>query len=544
LTRTPARPTIGHADPRAAPARAASNDLRRRTAYPGTQRRGIAARRLGSQKGFDALKRRGPDDREPKSDEHRPTGDVDPEAFRRDAHRLSDWITEYFASLDLYPVLAQVRPGDIRSALPEDAPEEGEPFDRILADFEQVLLPGITHWNHPGFFAYFAISGSGPGVLADFLSAALNVQAMLWRTSPAATELEEVTLGWLRRLIGLPADFEGVIYDTASISTLHALAAAREAAVPDVRTAGLAGRPDLGRLRVYCSEHAHSSVDKAVILLGLGHESLRRIEADGEFRMRTDALESAIYEDREAGWLPIAAIATVGTTSTTSVDPVAEIAAICRGHDIWLHVDAAYAGVAAMVPGYEWILDGAEEADSLVVNPHKWLFTPFDLSAFYCRRMDVIRRAFALTPEYLRTVEAAPVRNLMDTGIQLGRRFRALKLWMVLRHFGARGIRDRLAEHMRLARLFAEWVDGSADFIRVAPVPFSVVCFRADTDDAFNERLLDAVNASGEVFLSHTRLDGRYVLRLAIGNLRTTEAHVARAWALLQARAAELRDSI
>ncbi|HXW08639.1 MAG TPA: pyridoxal-dependent decarboxylase [Vicinamibacterales bacterium] len=440
-------------------------------------------------------------------------------------------------------MLSRVHPGDIRSALPLDAPETGEPFDRILADFEQILLPGITHWNHPGFFAYFAISGSGPGVLAEFLSSALNVQAMLWRTSPAATELEEVTLGWLRRLLGLPSQFEGVIYDTASISTLHALAAAREVAVPEVRTAGLAGRSDLPRLRVYCSEHAHSSVDKAVILLGLGHESLRRIEADDDFRIRPDVLEAAIYEDRAAGWLPIAVVATVGTTSTTSVDPVAEIAALARAHDLWLHVDAAYAGVAAMVPGFEWILDGCEGADSLVVNPHKWLFTPFDLSAFYSRRMDVVREAFALTPEYLRTMEAAPVRNLMDTGIQLGRRFRALKLWMVLRHFGAQGIRDRLADHMRLAQLFAGWVDASTDFVRVAPVPFSVVCFRADADDSFNERLLEAVNATGEVFLSHTRLHDRFVLRLAIGNLRTTEAHVARAWALLQEHATALRES-
>jgi aromatic-L-amino-acid decarboxylase len=366
---------------------------------------------------------------------------------------------------------------------------------------------------------------------------------MLWRTSPAATELEEVALDWLRQLLGLPPSFEGVIYDTASTSTLHALAAAREGAVPEVRTAGLSGRDDVGRLRVYCSEHAHSSVDKAVILLGLGHRALRRIPADEEFRVRPDALESAIEEDRLAGWQPMAVVATVGTTSTTSVDPVAEIARICRDNRVWLHVDAAYAGVAAMVPGWDWILDGAEDADSVVVNPHKWLFTPFDLSAFYCRRMDLVRQAFALTPEYLRTVEAAPVRNLMDTGIQLGRRFRALKLWMVLRHFGAHGLRSRLAEHMRLARLFASWVDASPDFVRVAPVPFSVVCFRADTDDGFNEQLLNAVNASGEVFLSHTRLDGRFVLRLAIGNLRTTEAHVARAWELLQERGAELRAS-
>ena len=477
------------------------------------------------------------------SEDRRRLGDMDPQEFRREAHRLVDWVADYFSSVELYPVLARVQPGDIQSALPAEAPERGESFDQILSDFERVLMPGITHWNHPGFFAYFAITGSGPGVLADLMCSALNVQAMLWRTSPAATELEEVTLAWLRQLMRLPDTFEGVIYDTASISTLHALAAAREAAVPDIRRLGMAGR-DLARLRVYCSEHAHSSVDKAVILLGLGHESLERIASDDEFRMKPDALSAAIKKDKEGGWLPIAAVATVGTTSTTSVDPVAEIAKICKREKIWLHVDAAYAGVAAMLPDYEWVLAGAEKADSLVVNPHKWLFTPFDLSAFYSPRMDVVRQAFSLTPDYLKTVESAPVRNLMDTGIQLGRRFRALKLWMVLRHFGAEGLRERLAEHMRLAQLFAEWVDASTDFVRVAPVPFSVVCFRADADDAFNERLLDAVNARGEVFLSHTRLQDRFVLRLAIGNLRTTEAHVARAWALLQEAALQLRSSV
>jgi len=478
------------------------------------------------------------------TEDRRRLGDMDPQEFRREAHRLVDWVADYFSSVELYPVLSRVQPGDIQSALPAEAPERGESFDQILSDFERVLMPGITHWNHPGFFAYFAITGSGPGVLADLVASALNVQAMLWRTSPAATELEEVTLAWLRQLMRLPDSFEGVIYDTASISTLHALAAAREAAVPDIRTAGMAGRADLPRLRVYCSEHAHSSVDKSVILLGLGHESLRHIPADDEFRMQPQALSDAVTEDKKNGWLPIAAVATVGTTSTTSVDPVPEIAKICKRERIWLHVDAAYAGVAAMLPDFEWVLAGAEKADSLVVNPHKWLFTPFDLSAFYSPRMDVVRKAFSLTPDYLKTVESAPVRNLMDTGIQLGRRFRALKLWMVLRHFGAEGLRQRLAEHMRLAQLFAEWVDASTDFIRVAPVPFSVVCFRADADDAFNERLLEAVNSGGEVFLSHTRLQDRFVLRLAIGNLRTTEAHVARAWALLQETALQLRSSV
>jgi aromatic-L-amino-acid decarboxylase len=470
-------------------------------------------------------------------------GDMDPEVFRQEAHRIADWIADYLADPGRYPVLSQVRPGDIREALPTAAPEEGESFDAIFSDFERILLPGITHWNHPGFFAYFAISGSAPGVLAEFLAAALNVQAMLWRTSPAATELEEVTLGWLRRLIGLPDGFEGVIYDTASVSTLHALAAAREQAVPDVRARGLAGRFDLPSVRVYCSEHAHSSVDKAVILLGLGHESLRRIEADAEFRMRPDALAAAIDADTRSGIQPIAVVATVGTTSTTSVDPVGAIAAICERERLWLHVDAAYAGAAAMVPEHRWILRDAATADSVVINPHKWLFTPFDLSVLYCRRMDLIREAFSLTPEYLKTAEAAPVRNLMDTGIQLGRRFRSLKLWMVLRHFGAQGVRDRLAEHIRLAHMFAGWVDGSTDFERTAPAPFSVVCFRARATDELNERLLERLNGSGEVFLSHTRLNGQFTLRLAIGNLHTTETHVARAWTLIQRFAAELKSA-
>lgn len=470
-----------------------------------------------------------------------PFGDMDPEEFRREAHRVADWIADYLAFPERFPVLSRVRPGEVRDALPRAAPEHGEPFDEILRDFERVILPGITHWNHPGFFAYFAISGSAPGVLAEFLSAALNVQAMLWRTSPAATELEEVALGWLRRLVGLPDAYEGVIYDTASISTLHALAAARHSACPDVRARGLAGRFDLAPARVYCSDQAHSSVDKAVILLGFGHDALRRIEVDEEFRMRPDALAAAIDEDTRAGYQPIAIVATVGTTSTTSIDPVGAIADIAARERLWLHVDAAYAGAAAMIPEYAWLLRDATSADSLVLNPHKWLFTPFDASAFYCRRMDVVRAAFSLTPEYLKTTESNTVANLMDTGIQLGRRFRALKLWMVLRHFGAEGMRQRLAEHIRLAQLFAGWVDASAEFERMAPAPLSVVCFRARGSDELNERLLERANGSGEVFLSHTRLHGRYTLRLAVGNLHTQERHVARAWALVREAAAALR---
>jgi len=471
---------------------------------------------------------------------------VNSDEFRRSGHALVDWIAEYLEHPEKYPVLARVAPGDIVKALPAEAPEEPEPFDRIMADFERVLLPGITHWNHPVFFAYFAITGSPPGVLADFLSAALNQQAMMWRTSPAATELEEVSLAWLRRLIGLPDAFEGVIYDTASIATMHALAAAREAAIPAVRAKGLAARADVAPVAVYCSDQTHSSIDKAVIAIGLGHESLRKIPTDDRFAMRADALADRIARDRADGVHPIAAVATVGTTSTTSIDPVPAIAEICERERLWLHVDAAYGGVAAMLPSHRRVLNGAERADSIVVNPHKWLFTPFDLTAFYCRRMDVLRAAFALTPEYLQTRDSGGVKNLMDTGVQLGRRFRALKLWMILRSYGAKRIRETLAGHMRLAQDLASWIDADPAFERLAPVPFSVVCFRwrprspALTDaelDALNEQIVELVNRSGEVFIAHTRLGGRLSLRVAIGHLLTTDRHVARVWELIRTAA-------
>jgi aromatic-L-amino-acid decarboxylase len=465
---------------------------------------------------------------------------MDAETFRVHGHRLIDWIANFFSTIEEYPVLARVKPGDITHRLPERAPVRGESFDEIFDDFEKLLLPGVTHWNHPGFFAYFATSGSGPGVLAELLTAALNAQAMLWRTGPAATELEGVVLSWLRDLMGLPSTFEGVIYDTASVSSLHALAAARQLAVPGIRDRGLVGRTDISPLTVYCSNEAHSSIEKAVMLLGLGRQAIRKIETDAELRMQPSALAAAIQKDRRAGLTPMAVVATVGSTSTTSVDPVEAIAEICSSERIWLHIDAAYAGVAAMLPEMRYILKGADRADSLVVNPHKWLFTPLDISAMYCRHMDVVRDAFALVPIYLQTGEAPAVRNLMDTGIQLGRRFRALKLWMIMRFFGAEGLSARLTEHIRLAKLFAGWVDASDRFERMAPVPFSVVCFRATraglsdaATDTLNQQLMDAVNAGGEIFISHTRVRERFTLRLAIGNIRTAERHVQRAWGVL-----------
>jgi aromatic-L-amino-acid decarboxylase len=474
-----------------------------------------------------------------------PLGDVAVEVFRAEAHRFVDWIARYLAEAERLPVLSRVRPGQVAATLPKAPPASAEPLSTILADVERVVLPGLTHWNHPGFFAYFANSSPAPAILAEMLAAAFNANAMLWKTAPAATELELVVLDWLRQLLGLPEGLFGVIHDTASTATLVALAAAREA-VPglDVRRRGLVGQ---ARLRMYASDHAHSSVEKAGIVLGIGQEGLRKIPVDDAFRMDAAALGRAIAKDRAAGFTPFAVTATVGTTSTTSHDPVPAIAEVCAREGLWLHVDTAYAGAAAAVPELRSVLEGCERADSLVVNPHKWLFVPLDLSVLYTRRPEVVRGAFSLVPDYLRTPEDALAPNLMDYGVALGRRFRALKLWMVLRAFGTEGIAARLREHVRLARLFRSWVEADAAFEVVAPTPLSVVCFRArfpgqpaEEADRRNEALMDAVNESGEAYLSHTRLAGRTVLRLAIGNIRTEERHVRRAWELLREAARRL----
>ncbi|HEX8393124.1 MAG TPA: pyridoxal-dependent decarboxylase [Longimicrobium sp.] len=472
-------------------------------------------------------------------------GDMPAEEFRRHAHQVVDWMADYLAGVGEYPVLAQVRPGEVAARLPASAPDAGEPVDDILRDFRDVIIPGVTHWNHPDFFAYFSITGSGPGILGEMLAAALNTNAMLWRTGPAQTELEERTLDWLRQMMGLPEGFHGTIQDTASISTLIAIAAAREAAGLDVREEGMSGR-DLPRLRVYASEEVHSSIEKAGITLGLGRAGTRKIPTDDRFRMDPAALERAIAEDRAAGILPLAVIATTGTTSTSSIDPVREIADVCERQGVWLHVDAAYGGSAALVPELRGVLDGAERADSLVVNPHKWMFVPIDCSVLFTRRPQIVRRAFSLVPEYLVTPEGEGVTNLMDYGPALGKRFRSLKLWMTLRYFGAEGMASRIREHVRLARLLAEWIDAEPEWETVAPVPLSLVVFRHaprgldDAQaDAHNERILAAVNAGGRAYLSHTRVRGRLALRFAIGNLRTTEAHVRDAWSLLRRTAAE-----
>jgi aromatic-L-amino-acid decarboxylase len=476
-------------------------------------------------------------------------GDMDTDEFRRHGHAMIDWIADYFERIEQLPVLAQVEPGTLIAKLPATPPEAGEPMEDLIADIDRLIVPALTHWSHPGFFAYFATSTSAPGIFGEMLSAAFDVKALLWRAAPAAQELEEVALSWLRQMIGLPDTFSGIIYDTASVSTLHAIAAAREGLDLRVRADGMSGRTDLPLLRVYASEEAHSSVEKCVITLGLGQRSLRRVPTDAEFRMDAAALAHAIEEDRAAGHLPFCVVATAGTTSTSSIDPIPSIADLCERERLWLHVDAAYAGSAAVVPELRHILEGSERADSLVLNPHKWLFTPFDLSVLYTRRMDLLHRAFSLVPEYLRTLEQGreAVRNHSEYGIQLGRRFRALKLWMTIRYFGHDGLTVRIREHCRLARLFASWVESAPDWELLAPVPLSLVCFRAcplrgsgSADeratrlDRLNEEIMHAVNASGEAFLSHTKLDDRFTLRLAIGNIRTTEVHVARAWQLLR----------
>ena len=472
--------------------------------------------------------------------------DMQPTEVRERGRQVMDRIADYLAHPENVDVLPDIRPGAVRSALPPEPPEEPEPFDAILADYDRLIVPNTTHWNHPGFMAYFGITASGPGILGEALAAALNVNAMLWKSGPAQTELEEVTLDWLRQMLGLPASFHGVINDTASSSTLYALAAAREAAGLDIRARGLAGRPDVPRLRVYCSVEAHSSVDKAVITLGLGAENVVRVDTDDAFRMDPAALRAAIREDRAQGFHPMAVVATVGTTGVTAVDPVPAIADICQEEGVWLHVDGAYGGTAAIVPELRPVLAGVDRADSVVVNPHKWMFVPIDCSAAYTRHPDILRQAFSLTPEYLKTHET-DVTNLMDYGVSLGRRFRALKLWFVIRWFGRKGIVEALRAHIRLARAFADRVDDHPDFERLAPVPFSVVAFRFRPDgesdgkrlDALNEAILERVNRSGKVFLSHTRVRGRYAIRLAIGNLRTEERHVERAWTLLREAASE-----
>ena len=482
--------------------------------------------------------------------------DLDPEAFRAALHAVADVMADYAAHVEDYPVFPPIEPGSLVGLFPGEPPDGPATLAAILADYRTLIEPNATHWAHPGFMALFATPGAAAGVLGEMLIASLSQNTMLWRTSPIGTELESVVVGWLRQGLGLPPDFDGFITDTASTSTLIALAGARDAAGFKAATDGLIGRGDLGQPRVYASAEAHSSIEKACMTLGLGRNAFVKIPTDETYALRPDALAAAIEADLAAGRRPIAIVAAIGTTSSTAIDPVAEIADIAAAHGLWLHIDAAYAGAVALLPERRAPFAGWERADSIVVNPHKWLFSPLDASLLLTRRMPVLRDAFSLVPEYLRTLDrTTPVRDINEYTPVLGRRFRALKLWLMLRWFGLEGFRRRIAHHLEMAQALAGWVDADPDFERLAPVPFSTVCLRyrpaglagreaepevaAHLDD-LNARLIDAVNRTGEVFLSHTRLGGRFTIRVALGHIRAEDRHVARAWELLRREAAAL----
>jgi aromatic-L-amino-acid/L-tryptophan decarboxylase len=464
------------------------------------------------------------------------------EDFRRAGHETVDWIASYLARVREMPVLATTQPGELLDALPASAPDEGESFQAILRDFDQLVMPAVTQWNHPRFFAYFACTGSTPAILGEMLAAALNTNGLHWKTSPAVAELEQRTLDWLREWMGLPEDWFGIVYDTASTSSMHAVVCAREMVAPEARTEG-----SRGDLTLYTSDQSHMSIEKGAIAVGIGQNNIRKVPSDSQFRMDTRALASLIEQDRAAGKRPFCVVATVGTTSSTSVDPVAEIAAIAEKHGMWLHVDAAYAGAAAMLPEHKAILAGIQRAHSLVFNAHKWLLTPIDLSAFFTRRPEILRRAFSLTPDYLKTQADPRAHNLMDYGVPLGHRFRALKLWFVLRYFGRDRIQAMLRQHIQWAKDFAALIEADPQhrFEVVAPVPFSVVCFRyrgkpgehLHRVDEQSRAIMDRVNASGRVFISGTVLNQRQVIRLAIGNLGTTWADLEETWELLKSAA-------
>ena len=474
---------------------------------------------------------------------------MDSREFREQAHKTVDWMADYLENIEQYPVRSRVKPGDILSRLPDMPPDEPEPFADIMADFEQIVLPGMTHWQHPSFFAYFPANSSPPSLLGEMLTATLGAQCMSWQTSPAATELEERVMDWLREMTGLPRDFTGVIQDTASTATLCSILTARERATEfAVNREGLQGAP---RFVVYCSHETHSSTEKAVKIAGLGAENLRQVDVDENMAMIPEALAAAIDSDEAAGRVPLCVIATVGTTSSTAIDPLRPIGEICRKRGLWLHVDAAFAGTALVLPEMRWMADGVELADTIVFNPHKWMFTNFDCSAYFVKDPGALVRTFEILPEYLKTAEGDRVRNYRDWGIQLGRRFRALKLWFVIRTFGVNGIQQRLREQIALAQEAVAWINDADDFELLAPTPLNVICFRYhpcgqdgdDELDILNERLLETLNATGELYLTHTKLGGRYCLRLVISQTNVAEHHVKQAWELIRATAATIEGA-
>ncbi|HTR23786.1 MAG TPA: pyridoxal-dependent decarboxylase [Terriglobales bacterium] len=476
---------------------------------------------------------------------------MSPEEFRRAGHALVDWIADYRAGIEKFPVLSRVKPGEVRAQLPASPPAQGEDFARILADVERIILPGVTHWQSPNFYAYFPSNSSGPGILGDLLSSGLGVQGMLWSTSPACTELETHVLDWFVPMLGLPEKFlsrgsgGGVIQDTASSASLCALLAARERAT---RFASNSKGCD-GRLVAYCSTQTHSSVEKAMKIAGMGADNLRAVAVDQNFAMRSDALAEQIAADRRAGGIPCFVCATVGTTSSCAIDPVREIARICDENKLWLHVDAAMSGTAALCPEFRFIHDGVELADSYAFNPHKWMFTTFDCNCFWVADRRHLIQTLSILPEYLRNqaTESGAVIDYRDWHIQLGRRFRSLKLWFVIRHYGVEGLQHHVREHIRLAQQFVEWVRGDARFELAAPATLNLICFRLrakdrETQDRNNQTLMDRLNASGDLFLTHTKLDGKFTLRLCVGQTNTEARHVERAWERIHQEAARLGE--
>ena len=471
-------------------------------------------------------------------------GDTPPEEFRKQLHELADWIADFREHLEQLRVAPNDNPGTLRAKLPERAPEEAEPFAKILSDVDRIIVPGMVHWSHPMFLGYFGWTSTAPGILGEILSAPLNVNAMTWRTCPAATELETVVIDWLREWIGLSDEFDGVVYDTASVGIMHALAVAREDAAPATRKLGLTDR-DLPRFRIYISDQAHSAAEKAAIALGLGEENVIRVPSDDQFRMDVNSLGHNVAQDRQNGFQPMAVVATVGTTATASVDAIPEIAKICREEKIWLHIDAAYGGGFAIVSEYKWLSNGWELADSVVINPHKTVFVPLDFSVLYVRGLERLRRVFMLVPEVLRGDTIEGEKNYMDYGIQLGRRFRALKAWVIWRSLGRAGVVAWLREQIRLANLLAGWIKKDDRFELSAEPSMGVVCFRfigADEKklDQLNSNIVERINASGRAYLTQTKLRGRTVIRIGLGNVLTTEEHLRKGWEIVRNTAADL----
>jgi len=471
-------------------------------------------------------------------------GDTPPEEFRKQLHELADWIADFRENIESLRVAPNEKPGAVRAQLPAQPPEKGEPFEKILNDVDRLIVPGMVHWSHPMFLGYFGWTTTAPGILGEIITAPLNVNAMTWRTCPAATELETVVIDWLRQWLGLPDEFGGVVYDTASVGIMHALAVAREQAAPSTRKLGLTNR-DLPCFRIYTSDQAHSAAEKSAIALGIGEENVRRVPSDNEFRMEISTLRRMIAQDRQEAFQPLAVVATVGTTSSASVDPIPEIAKICREEKMWVHIDGAYGGAFAMVPEYKWVSRGWEMADSIVVNPHKTLFVPLDFSVLYVRDLERLRHVFTLVPEVLRGDTIEGEKNYMDYGIQLGRRFRALKAWVIWRSLGREGIVERLCEQIRLANLLASWIKSDNRFELAAPISMGVVCFRfvrADKGeiDRSNSEIVERINSSGRAYLTQTKLRGRTVMRIGLGNVLTMEEHLRKAWEIIQETASKL----